>query len=290
MSKTDGLPPVRLPRTLEGILDGKVAIVTGASRGIGAVAGLALAKAGAKVVLAARDEEALNEVALQINREGGVAVSVPTDVTDPASVERLVDFAIERFQRLDAAFNNAGGGHMPTPLADLDIEAFDAALDANAKGTFLSMKYEIPAMLKTGGGSIVNMSSTAGVQGVSGISGYVAGKHAVIGLTRAAAMDYAKQNVRINVVAPGPILTERTVGAIGANEAVFAVPLGRVGNREEVASVVVWLCSELSSFVTGAVVPVDGGRLAGVSFSRPGVTPTVTRSISEKQPARDGES
>jgi NAD(P)-dependent dehydrogenase (short-subunit alcohol dehydrogenase family) len=279
----DGLPPLRFPPIVTGMLAGKVAIVTGASRGIGAATAFAFAQSGAKVVLAARDEEALKLVAEQINGAGLVAVSVPTDVTDPHSMERLVDITLEKFHRLDAAFNNAGSGHMPTPLAELDVEQFDQALAVNAKGTFLSMKYEIPAMLKTGGGSIVNMSSTAGLQGVNGIAGYVAGKHAVIGLTKAAAMDYAKQNVRVNAVAPGPILTERTVGVIAPDQAMFAVPVGRIGNREEVAVVAVWLCSDLSSFVTGAIIPVDGGRLAGVSFSRPGVTPAVTPRISGEQ-------
>jgi NAD(P)-dependent dehydrogenase (short-subunit alcohol dehydrogenase family) len=283
MQESDGLPPLRFPPTVNGMLAGKVAIVTGASRGIGAAAAIAFAQAGAKVVLAARDEEALKRVTDQINKTGSVALNAPTDVTDPSSVKELVDFALQRFHRLDAAFNNAGGGHMPTPLAELDVEQFDQALGANARGTFLSMKYEIPAMLKTGGGSIVNMSSTAGLQGVNGIAGYVAGKHAVIGLTKAAAMDYAKHNIRINAVAPGPILTERTVGVIGPDQATFAVPVGRIGNREEVAAVAVWLCSDLSSFVTGAVVPVDGGRLAGVSFSRPSVTPAVTPSISDQR-------
>jgi NAD(P)-dependent dehydrogenase (short-subunit alcohol dehydrogenase family) len=276
----DGLPPLRFPPALAGMLAGKVAIITGASRGIGAAAAFAFAQAGAKVVLAARDEEALKGVTDRINGTGTVAVSVPTDVTEPGSVEKLVSLTLQKFHRLDAAFNNAGGGHMPAPLAELDVEWFDQALGANARGTFLSMKYEIPAMLRTGGGSIVNMSSTAGLQGVSGIAGYVAGKHAVIGLTKAAAMDYAKQNVRVNAVAPGPILTERTVGVVGPDQAKFAAPVGRIGNREEVAAVAVWFCSDLSSFVTGAVVPVDGGRLGGVSFSRPDVTPAVTPRIS----------
>jgi NAD(P)-dependent dehydrogenase (short-subunit alcohol dehydrogenase family) len=287
MTKTDaenggGLPPLEFPSAISGILTGKVAVITGASRGIGAAAAIAFARAGAKVVLAARDEEALRRVSDGLNEAGLVAMSVPTDVTEPSSVKRLVDFTLEKFHRLDAAFNNAGGGHMPTPLAELDVEQFDRALGANARGTFLSMKYEIPAMLKTGGGTIVNMSSIAGVQGVNGIAGYVAGKHAVIGLTKAAAMDYAKQNIRVNAVAPGPILTERTVGMISPDQAMFAVPVGRVGNREEVAAVAVWLASDLAAFVTGAIVPVDGGRLAGVSFSRPGVTPAVTLRISER--------
>ncbi len=282
-----GLPPLRISRALAGVLDGRVALVTGASRGIGAAAAFAFASAGAKVVLAARDGKALADVTRRINAGGAVAASIATDVTDPGSVGEMVDFTLEKFHRLDAAFNNAGGGHMPSPLVELGLEEFKQALDTNATGTFLSMQYEIRAMLKTEGGSIVNMSSTAGLQGVSGIAGYVAGKHAVIGLTKAAAMDYAKQNIRVNAVAPGPILTERTAGAITSNQAMFAVPVGRIGNREEVASVVVWLCSELSSFVTGAVIPIDGGRTAGASFSRPGVAQPITAGLPEGEPAKE---
>ncbi len=289
MSKeSERLPPLRFPGPLKGMLAGRVAIVTGASHGIGAAASIAFAHAGAKVVLAARDGDSLNEVASEVSEAGGVAAAIPTDVTDPNSADAMVNLALEKYGRLDYAFNNAGSGHMPTPLADLDVDQFDRALRVNAKGTYLSMKYEIRAMLKTGGGSIVNMSSTAGVQGVNGIAGYVAGKHAVIGLTRAAALDYAKQNIRVNAVAPGPILTERTVGRIDANQAIFAVPIGRVGYREEVAEVVVWLCSDLASFVTGAVIPVDGGRLAGVSFTRPGVTSGVTPGLSGKRQSESG--
>jgi NAD(P)-dependent dehydrogenase (short-subunit alcohol dehydrogenase family) len=278
MNDTERLPPLRLSPALKGVLEGRVAIVTGASRGIGAAAGFALAEAGAKVVLAARDEQMLSEVTKRISERGHEAACIATDVTISSSVENLVKLTLEKFGRLDFAFNNAGGGHRPAPLGEIGVEEFDQSLEVNIKGTFLSMKYEIPAMLKTGGGSIVNMSSTAGLQGVSGIAGYVAGKHAVIGLTRAAALDYAKQNIRVNAVAPGPILTERTVG-ISPDHANFAVPLGRVGNREEVADVVVWLCSGLSSFLTGAIIPVDGGRMAGTMFARPDVTRPATPGI-----------
>jgi len=284
MSENKGLPPLRFPRALTDMLEGKVGIVTGASRGIGAASAIALADAGARVVLAARDDEGLRAVASSINGGKERAMAVPTDVSDSESVERLVGLTVERFGRLDFAFNNAGSGHMPTPMADLSVEDFDSVLAVNVRGTFICMKYEIPAMLKSGGGSIVNMSSTAGLQGVNGIAGYVAGKHAVVGLTRAAALDYAKQNIRVNVVAPGPILTERLAGRMSQEQAAFAVPLGRVGNREEVAVVVAWLCSDLASFVTGAVIPVDGGRMAGVAFARPSVTPSVTAGISDRAP------
>jgi NAD(P)-dependent dehydrogenase (short-subunit alcohol dehydrogenase family) len=142
------------------------------------------------------------------------------------------------------------------------------------------MKYEIPAMMKSRGGAIVNMSSTAGLQGVSGLAGYITGKHAVIGLMRAAAMDYAVENIQINAVAPGPILKEYLADSRIRELAAFAVPMGRLGGREEVATTVVWLCSDLSSFVTGVVIPVDGGRPSGVRLTKPSVTSAVTARIS----------
>jgi NAD(P)-dependent dehydrogenase (short-subunit alcohol dehydrogenase family) len=249
-------------------LSGKAALVTGASRGIGAAAGRALAAAGARVALAARDEAALAAVALDITQAGGQALAVPTDVADPAAVERMVEQTVAAFGRLDIAFNNAaGGGNRPMPLADIPVDAYDHALLINLRGVFLGMKYEIPAMLRTGGGAIVNMASTAGVQGVPGIAAYVASKHGIVGLTRTAALDYAQRNVRVNVVAPGPIfthhlerLTEQQREQIAAH-----VPLRRLGRAEEVAAVVVWLCSDEAAFITGATIPIDGGRLAGAS-------------------------
>ncbi len=219
-------------------------------------------------MLAARDSRKLDSVSESINSQYGAEATraIQTDVTDPNSVQKLVRETVSTYGRLDFAFNNAGDGHMPAPLADVTLDDFERAIRTNIVGTFLCLKFEIPEMLKVGGGSIVNMSSTAGVEGVKGIAGYVAGKHGVIGLTRTAALDYARQNVRINVVTPGPIYTERV--ARFRDQAAQAVPLGRVGNREEVGSVVAWLCSDLSTFVTGAVIPIDGGRTTGTwSFS-----------------------
>jgi NAD(P)-dependent dehydrogenase (short-subunit alcohol dehydrogenase family) len=261
MSVRSSTPQPQITRLLEG----KVAVVTGASRGIGAATARSFAAAGASVVLAARDGEALRAVAGEIISDGGDALAIPTDVSDPGSVERLVRQVLRTAGRLDVAFNNAGEGHQPVPLAELAVEDFDRAIAVNARGVFLAMKYEIAAMLETGGGAIVNMSSTAGLRGVRGIAGYDAGKHAIVGLTKSAALDYAAQGVRVNAVAPGPIasrriaqLPEQARAAIAA-----AVPLGRPGELHEVADTVVWLSSDRASFITGAVIPIDGGRLAG---------------------------
>jgi NAD(P)-dependent dehydrogenase (short-subunit alcohol dehydrogenase family) len=247
------------------LLEGKVTIVTGASRGIGAAAARLLAEAGAAVVLAARDEEALISVAGQINADGGDALVVPTDVSDPGSVERLVARVIKVTGRLDAAFNNAGLTHQPAPLAELGIDEFDKVVATNARGVFLAMKYEIEAMLEAGGGAIVNMSSTAGERGVKGIAGYAAAKHAIIGLTKSAALDYADHNIRINAVAPGPILTGRLERLDDETRHTIAthVPLGRLGDTDDVARSVAWLLSDQAAFITGATIAIDGGRLAG---------------------------
>ena len=172
------------------LLETKVAIITGASRGIGAAAARVFAAAGATVVLAARSEDDLQAVAAQIRAAGGEALPIPTDVADPDAAERLVRQTVEAFGRLDAAFNNAGDGHMPTPLADLTLTDFDTALRVNARGIFLMMRYQIPAMLAAGGGAIVNMSSTAGLAGAPGMAAYTAAKHAIVGLTETAALDY----------------------------------------------------------------------------------------------------
>jgi NAD(P)-dependent dehydrogenase (short-subunit alcohol dehydrogenase family) len=197
---------------------------------------------------------------------------VPTDVGDAASVERLVARTVDAYGRLDIAFNNAaGGGHMPTPLAEVAVEDYESALAISLRGVFLSMKYELAVMLNAGGGAIVNMASTAGVEAVAGLAGYVSSKHGVIGLTKSAALDYAEQGIRINAVAPGPILTDRLeqAGEEAQRQAGLAMPMRRVGKPEEVASAVVWLCSDAASFITGATLPIDGGKLAGMApFSR----------------------
>jgi NAD(P)-dependent dehydrogenase (short-subunit alcohol dehydrogenase family) len=253
-------------------LDGKVAIVTGASRGIGAATARALAAAGASVALAARDVDALERVAGEVRAAGGRALAVPTDIRQPAAVEELVGRTVAEFGGLDIAFNNAaGGGHPPTPLTDVAVEDFDSALAINLRGTFLCMKHEIPAMLDGGGGAIVNMASTAGLEAVGGLAAYVSSKHGIVGLTKVAALEYAARGVRVNVVAPGPILTEQLVraGEAARQGAAQAVPMRRVGEPEEVAATVAWLCGDAASFITGAVVPIDGGKMAGMApFAR----------------------
>lgn len=251
---------------LQPSLTGKVALIAGASRGIGAVTARAFAQAGAAVVLGARDQQALEEVAESIRAQGGQALAVPTDVTDAVSVDYLVQQAEGTFGRLDAAFNNATDGPGPTPLAELAPEEFDRAIRTNILGTFLGMKYQIQAMLRSGGGAIVNMASLAGLQGVANLAGYTAGKAGIIALTKVAALDYADQGIRVNVLAPGPILTHhlQAAGEEAQRRAAMSTPMGRVGRAEEVAATVVWLCSDQSSFVTGVALPVDGGQSAGI--------------------------
>ena len=251
--------------TANGALQGKVSLVLGASKGIGAGTARAFGRAGATVVLASRDEEALNTVAGEIRAAGARALAVPTDMGDERQVANLMTKILEAFGRLDVAFNNAGSGHLPAPLADLTISDFDEAIRVSLRGTLLAMKYQIPPMLRQGGGAIVNMSSTAGLQGVRGMGAYAAAKHGVIGATKSAALDYATKGIRIKAVAPGHILNDRIASLPpGRREPIArAVPLGRVGTPEDVAAAVVWLASEAAAFVTGTVVSVDGGRLAG---------------------------
>jgi NAD(P)-dependent dehydrogenase (short-subunit alcohol dehydrogenase family) len=257
---------------MNGTLTDQVAIVTGASRGIGAATARSLADAGAAVALAARDATRLEQLAAEIEAGGGTALSVPTDIGDPDAVERMVTRTLERFGRLDIAVNNAaGGGHPPTPLTDVATADFDSALAINLRGTFLCLKHEIAAMLSSGGGAIVNITSTAGLEAVGGLAAYVSTKHGIVGLTKVAALEYAARNIRVNAIAPGPILTEQLerAGEAAQHAAAQAMPMRRIGRPDEVAATALWLCSDAASFITGATVPVDGGKLAGMApFAR----------------------
>src|SRR5580693_9910911 len=250
---------------------GRVAMVAGASKGIGAATAEAFAAAGAAVVLGARDLGALNQVAERIRGHGGKALAVRTDVSDEASMREFTEAALAEYGRLDAAFNNATDGPRPAPLADIDTAEFDRGISTNIGGTFLGMKYQIPAMLRTGGGAIVNMASRAGLIGVANLAAYVAGKAGIIGLTEVAALDYADQGIRVNVLAPGTILTHNleAAGEQAQRGAAAATPMGRIGTTTEVANTVLWLCSDQASFITGIVVPIDGGQNAGVKPPQP---------------------
>ena len=202
----------------------------------------------------------------ELHRSGARAIAVPTDVTDAGAVERLVEQTVDELGRLDIACNNAaGGGHPPTPLADVPIDAFDSAFAVNLRGVFVGMKYEIPAMLRTGGGAIVNMSSTAGIQAVAGLAAYASTKHGLEGLTKVAALDYAERGIRINAIAPGPILTDNLarLGEGAQRAAADAMPMRRIGTPHDIAAATVWMCSDAAGFVTGTTLVIDGGKLAG---------------------------
>jgi NAD(P)-dependent dehydrogenase (short-subunit alcohol dehydrogenase family) len=247
-------------------MTGKVAVVTGTSRGIGAAVARAFCSAGARVAIAARDAEALDRLAEELGRGDGEAVALPADISDPAAVTEMVKRVIEEFGRLDFACSNAaGGGHPPTPLVEVPIEAFDSMQAVSLRGIFLSMREEIFAIIRSGGGAVVNMSSTAGLQGVGGLASYVAAKHGVEGLTKVAALDYGGRGVRVNAIAPGPILTDnlKRAGAGAQQAAGAAMPMQRVGQPEEVAAAVIWLCSNQAEVITGATLTIDGGKLAG---------------------------
>ncbi len=247
-------------------LDGKVAIITGASSGIGAATGRLFAREGATVVLAARRESELAQLAGEISASGGKALAVRTDVADGKSVEALVQRALDTYGRLDLAFNNAGVEGGMKPLVEYSQEEFERVIAINLTGIFLCMKYEIPALLATGGGAIVNTSSTVGVIAWPGLAAYTASKHGMLGLTKTAALDYGAKGIRVNAIAPSTVRTEKIAGIIAANPKIEegmrrAIPLGRIAELEEVAETVLWLCSDGASFINGATLPVDGGQI-----------------------------
>lgn len=243
----------------------KVAFITGGGTGIGLATALAFAKEGASVCIAGLSEKDIQEAVNRIKQEGGEAIAVKCDVQRAEDVKAALDQPIKTYGRLDYAFNNAGVEQPQITLTDITEEEFDRQMNINMKGVFLGMKYQIPPILKSGGGAIVNTSSGAGVKGFKGQAAYTAVKHGVIGLSRSAALDYATDNIRINVVAPGIIDTpmmDRFTGGTeeGRKGAISQEPIGRAGTPEEIANTVIWLCSDASSFVTGHALVADGGQ------------------------------
>ena len=253
----------------------RVALITGGSQGIGAAIAAAFVRAGAAVAITARSDNRLQQTAAELRNGGGRVLAVPADVTDEDAVRALVERCVEEFGRLDFAINNATDGPMPAPLADIPSDGFSLGIRTNINGTFYGMKHQIPAMLSSGGGVIMNMASVAGLGATSNLAAYVSGKAGIIALSKSAALDYADQGIRINVIAPGPILTDhlRAAGDRAQQFAAQSVPLGRIGTTADVAACVLWLCSEEASFITGVTVPVDGGQSAGTKLRqtyRPG--------------------
>jgi NAD(P)-dependent dehydrogenase (short-subunit alcohol dehydrogenase family) len=252
---------------MAGLVAGKVALVTGASSGIGRATALAFAREGAKVVVADVTVEGGEETVAQVKKAGGEAIFVKTDVSKAVEVEALVAKAVATYGRLDCAHNNAGiAGNAKTVVDDTE-DNWDRILAINLKGVWLCMKYEIAHMLKQGGGAIVNTASGAGLIGVRRGGAYVASKHGVVGLTKTAALEYAKAGIRVNCVCPGPIDTPMLQGIGGSNQVVIermvaAQPGGRLGKPAEIAEAAVWLCSDAASFITGLPMPVDGGYTA----------------------------
>ncbi|PZQ46529.1 MAG: short chain dehydrogenase [Rhodovulum sulfidophilum] len=244
---------------------GKVVVITGAASGIGRATAKAFADQGARVVIGDIGEGAAETVA-RIRADGGEAMFVPTNVSDATSVQALVKAAVDSHGRIDAAFNNAGVLPPTAELAEMSEAEFDRVIAVDLRGVFLCLKYEIQAMLKTGGGAIVNTASVAGVIADPGMSPYVAAKHGVIGLTRSAALDYATKGIRVNALAPGLIRTPMTDRWLADPEMTKALmansPMGRPAEPEEMAGVVLFLCSPAASFVNGAVYLADGGMTA----------------------------
>lgn len=249
-------------------LEGKVGLVTGGTSGIGRDTAVLFAKAGAKIVVAGRREAEGEETDELIRAAGGDALFVKTDVSKASEVEALVQKAVEKFGRLDVAFNNAGVEGVWVPIARQSEEDWDRTIDINLKGVWLCLKYEIRQMLKQGGGgAIVNMASVTGLVGSAGAAAYSASKHGVLGLTKSAALESAKNRIRINAICPAVVETpmgERLFGSPAVHKQVIGLhPIGRLGRPSEIAEAVLWMCSDRASFMTGQSLVLDGGFLAG---------------------------
>ncbi len=253
---------------METIFDNKVALVTGGSFGIGKATAVAFAKRGAVVIVADWVEDTQQETMNEIKNAGAKGMFVKCDVSNSEDVKKLFEKTIERFGKIDYAFNNAGIEGETANTHECSEANWDKTIGVNLKGVWLCMKNEISYMLKNGGGSIVNCASVAGLNGFAGLPAYVATKHGIVGLTKTAALEYAKKNIRVNAVCPGVIHTsmiDRITGNDKEVEKQFTAmePIGRMGTPEEVAEAVVWLCSDAASFVTGVAMPVDGGFTTG---------------------------
>lgn len=247
-------------------LDNKVALVIGGSTGIGRAAAVAFAQAGAKVVVAGRGEARGKETEAMIQQAGAEGLFIQTDVSDDRSVQSLVEQTLDKFGRLDAAFNNAGIEGKVAPLAETTEEDFDNIININLKGVYLGLKYQVQHMLENGGGAIVNTASIGGVVGFPNTAIYCASKHGVIGLTKTAALELAQSNIRVNAIAPGAVqtglLNRMSGGEASAQAVAQAIPMGRVSTPEEIALAVVWLCSDEASYITGQTLILDGGFTA----------------------------
>ncbi|MFV0296513.1 MAG: glucose 1-dehydrogenase [Hyphomicrobiaceae bacterium] len=254
---------------MAGLLEGKTALISGGARGIGRAASVLFANEGARVAVADLNIDGATETVELINKAGGQAIAVKVEVTSASEVDAMVARTVDAFGRIDCAFNNAGiAGYQVNSkgqkTADWPEESFDRMIGVNLKGVWLAMRAEINAMLKQGGGAIVNTASIAGLVGLPTSSAYVAAKHGVVGLTKTAAMEYAQQSIRVNSVCPGYIETEMTreVMTRRGEEILSTTPFRRMGTAQEIAEMVCWLCSDRASYVTGANYNVDGGYVA----------------------------
>ena len=251
---------------MDGDFDGRVALVTGGGSGLGQAASRLLAERGARVVVADVNTDGGAETVAQCEEAGAEAVFVRTDVTEEADVAGAVAAAVDRWGRLDCAVNNAGTTGPSKPTADYTLEEWNAVVALNLTGVFLGLKHEIPQMVAQGGGAIVNTSSGAGLMGFAGLPAYVATKHAVLGLTKAAALEYIKAGVRVNAVCPGSARTPMLEGWMGGDPAIekamaSSAPIGRLAQPEEIAQAMVWLLSDAASFMVGHALAVDGGAV-----------------------------